>query len=44
MPDLIRHPVLSWIPASARGMTVYAVTYGVLYKTINRSKNEKEDS
>jgi hypothetical protein len=43
MPDLIRHPVLSWIPASA-GMTVYAVTYGVLYKTINRSQNEKEDS
>jgi SAM-dependent methyltransferase len=30
MPDLIRHPVLSWILASA-GMTTCARTYGALY-------------
>jgi hypothetical protein len=30
MPDLIRHPVLSWIPASA-GMTAWAMNYGALY-------------
>jgi hypothetical protein len=30
MPDLIRHPVLSWIPASA-GMTGCAKTYVALY-------------
>jgi hypothetical protein len=30
MPDLIRHPVLSWIPAYA-GMTAYAMDYDVLY-------------
>jgi hypothetical protein len=27
MPDLIRHPVFSWIPAFA-GMTACAITYG----------------
>jgi hypothetical protein len=30
MPDLIRHPVLSWIPASA-GMTGCEKTYVALY-------------
>jgi len=30
MPDLIRHPVFSWIPAYA-GMTACAMNYDVLY-------------
>jgi hypothetical protein len=31
MPDLIRHPVFSWISASA-GMTACAITYDAPYK------------
>ena len=30
MPDLIRHPVFSWIPAFA-GMTLYAINYVAVY-------------
>jgi hypothetical protein len=41
MPDLIRHPVRSWIPAYA-GMTACAMTYGALYKWISYKDSRGE--
>jgi hypothetical protein len=34
MPDLIRHPVFSWIPASAGMTTLRYLTAGVIYPEI----------